>query len=278
MMRIRTISVWALTAILLTSCVAKKDFVALQEDLKTTEDKLSLTKLELANCLEDKEASAQEIAYLKESNYKLLNNVGNLSTLSAKEAENLEKSLERLREKDLTISRLQDAVNKRDSVTLALVTSLKRSLGDVNDEDISVNVEKGVVFISIADKLLFKSGDYQVSKEAGAVLQKVATVIKAKPTFEVMVEGHTDTVPVIPSSPVIDNWDLSARRAASVVRILTDTYEVNPAQLIAAGRSYYQPIGDNRTEDGRRRNRRTQIVLLPKLDEFYNMVEQELKR
>jgi len=278
MMRIRIISVWALTAILLTSCVAKKDFVALQEDLKTTEDKLSLTKLELANCLEDKEASAQEIAYLKESNYKLLNNVGNLSTLSAKEAENLEKSLERLREKDLTISRLQDAVYKRDSVTLALVTSLKRSLGDVNDEDISVNVEKGVVFISIADKLLFKSGDYQVSKEAGAVLQKVATVIKAKPTFEVMVEGHTDTVPVIPSSPVIDNWDLSARRAASVVRILTDTYEVNPAQLIAAGRSYYQPIGDNRTEDGRRRNRRTQIVLLPKLDEFYNMVEQELKR
>lgn len=277
-MRIRIISVWALTAILLTSCVAKKDFVALQEDLKTTEDKLSLTKLELANCLEDKEASAQEIAYLKESNYKLLNNVGNLSTLSAKEAENLEKSLERLREKDLTISRLQDAVYKRDSVTLALVTSLKRSLGDVNDEDISVNVEKGVVFISIADKLLFKSGDYQVSKEAGAVLQKVATVIKAKPTFEVMVEGHTDTVPVIPSSPVIDNWDLSARRAASVVRILTDTYEVNPAQLIAAGRSYYQPIGDNRTEDGRRRNRRTQIVLLPKLDEFYNMVEQELKR
>lgn len=264
--------------LLLASCVSKKEFEALQKDLKSTEDKLSSTKLELADCLEDKEARADEIKYLKTTNYKLLNNIGDLSTLSAKEAENLERSLESLREKDLKISRLQDAVNKRDSVTLAVVTSLKGAIGNMNDDDISINVDKGVVFISISDKLLFASGDYEVNKDASKVLAKVAKVINAKPQFEVMVEGHTDTVPVIPSSPIIDNWDLSARRAASVVRILNKEYEVDPARLIAAGRSHYQPLSDNTTKEGRKRNRRTRIVMLPKLDEFYAMVEKELNK
>lgn len=265
-------------AILMASCVSKKEFEALQGDLKTTEDKLSSVKLELADCLEDKEARADEIKYLKTTNYKLLNNIGDLSTLSAKEADNLERSLESLREKDLKINRLQDAVNRRDSVTLAVVTSLKGALGNMNDEDISINVDKGVVFISISDKLLFESGDYQVNKEAGKILAKVAKVVNGKPQYEVMVEGHTDTVPVISSSPIIDNWDLSARRAASVVRILNQDYQVDPARLIAAGRSHYQPLADNATKEGRRRNRRTRIVMLPKLDEFYAMVENELKK
>lgn len=275
---IKKLMLFAGLGLFAASCVSQKKFDELQEKYDQTSDKLSSAKLELADCLEDKKARKEEIKYLKSTNYELLKNVGNLSTLSTKEAENLEKSLESMKEKDLTIKRLQDAINKKDSVTLALVTSLKGALDDVNDEDISINVEKGMVYVAISDRLLFKSGDYDVSKDAQRVLSKVAKVINSKPSFEVMVEGHTDTVPVIPSSPIEDNWDLSTRRAASVVRILQNEHEVDPARMIAAGRSEYKPVATNETEEGRARNRRTKIVLLPKLDEFFAMIDKELNK
>jgi chemotaxis protein MotB len=199
--------------------------------------------------------------------------MGNLTTLTKKGADNLERSLESLKEKDLTIRKMQDAVTRRDSVTLALVTSLKGALVDMNDSDIEVNVEKGVVFISISDKLLFNSGSFVVSSRAKEVLGKVAKVINNKPEIEFMVEGHTDDIP-IKNEVLQDNWDLSVKRATSVVRVLQKDFAVAPERMTAAGRSYYVPIDDNETTSGRAKNRRTRIVILPKLDQFYDLIEQ----
>jgi chemotaxis protein MotB len=202
--------------------------------------------------------------------------MGNLTTLTAKGADNLEKSLESLREKDLTIRKLQDAVTRRDSVNLALVQSLKGVLGNLDDEDIEISVEKGVVFISISDKLLFRSGSYTVTNAAKQVLGKVAQVVNNKPDFEFMVEGHTDNVPYR-REPLLDNWDLSVKRATSVVRVLQNDFGVDPARMTAAGRSYYIPLMSNDTAENRAKNRRTRIVVLPKLDQFYSMIEEGMQ-
>lgn len=263
--------------LIFSSCVSKKKYTTLQEQYNQTDAQLSTAKLQLANCLDSKNGQQKDIDYLKSINYQLLNNVGHLSTLSKKEAENLEKSLESMQEKDVQIKTLRDAMNKKDSVTLALVTSLKGALGDLSDEDIQINVEKGVVYVSIADKLLFKSGSYDVSNKARDVLAKVATVVNSKPNIDIMVEGHTDNVPI--QNPCIqDNWDLSVKRATSIVRILQDDFKVDPKRMTAAGRSYYIPVSSNDTSEGRASNRRTRIVVLPKLDQFYGMIEEGLKK
>jgi chemotaxis protein MotB len=214
--------------------------------------------------------------YLKKNNNDLINNMGNMTTLSTKGAQNIEKALESMKEKDLKITRLQDALTKKDSVTLALVTSLKKEVG-ISDPDIQVNVEKGVVFISIADKLLFKSGSYLVSDRAKEVLAKVAKVVNSKPTFECMVEGHTDNVPYKSNGILLDNWDLSVKRSTSIIRVLQEL-NVPPKQLIAAGRGEYVPLVENNTAENRQINRRTRIVVLPKIDQFYDMIEKEMKK
>ncbi|CEN35025.1 OmpA/MotB C-terminal like outer membrane protein (fragment) [Capnocytophaga canimorsus] len=189
----------------------------------------------------------------------------------------MEKSLESLREKDLTIRNLRDAVTRRDSVNLALVQSLKGVLGNLEDQDIEVKVEKGVVYVNISDKLLFNSGSYAVTEKAKVVLGKVATVVKNKPDFEFMVEGHTDDVPVKSGSSVKDNWDLSVLRATAIVRILQKDFGVSPSRMTAAGRSEYVPVTSNSTAAGKAQNRRTRIVVLPKLDQFYTMIEEGMK-
>jgi len=173
---------------------------------------------------------------------------------------------------------MADARTKKDSVTIALVTSLKGVLGNMNDEDVQISVEKGVVFISISDKLLFKSGSYDLSGRAKEVLGKVAKVVNNKPGMDVMVEGHTDDKSVLDNPSFKDNWDLSAKRATTVVRTLQNDFNVAPERLIAAGRSYYVPVADNTTEEGRSANRRTRIIILPKLDEFYGMIEDEMAK
>jgi chemotaxis protein MotB len=233
--------------------------------------------VKLNACLEEKAGLAATAASYKEHNQDLINSSKDLTVLTTKGAENLEKSLESLKEKDLKISRLQDALTKKDSVTLALVTSLKRSVG-INDPDIEINVEKGVVFISIADKLLFKSGSYEVTDAAKGVLAKVAKVVNDKPDFECMVEGHTDNVPYRSNGVLLDNWDLSVKRSTSIVRVLTNDLGVNPAKLIAAGRSSYVPLVANDTPENKGKNRRTRIVVMPKIDQFYEMIEKEMKK
>ena len=149
-------------------------------------------------------------------------------------------------------------------------------MGNLDDQDIEVSVEKGVVFVSISDKLLFRSGSYNVTSDAKAVLGKVAKVVNNKPDFEFMVEGHTDNVPY-KSGVLQDNWDLSAKRATSIVRILQNDFGVDPKRMTAAGRSYYVPLASNDTAATRARNRRTRIVVLPKLDQFYSMIEEGMK-
>ncbi|WP_322549474.1 OmpA/MotB family protein [Flavobacterium psychraquaticum] len=259
----------------LTSCVSKKKYTELETKNKEIQDLLNTATVKLNSCLTEREALASQIDFLKKNNSDLINNMGNLTTLTTKGAENLEKSLESLKEKDLRITRLQDALTKKDSVTLALVTSLKREVG-IDDPDININVEKGVIMISIADNLLFKSGSYDVSDRAKEVLAKVAKVINSKPDFECMVEGHTDNLP-IKNAVLLDNWDLSVKRATSIVRVLHKDLGVNPKQLIPAGRSSYIPLVDNDSPANRAKNRRTKIIIMPKIDQFYEMVEKEMK-
>jgi chemotaxis protein MotB len=270
--------------ILLASCVSQKKYASLETQHNQTKDLLNSATVKLNTCIDEKATSEASLAALKEqnsflraNNQDLINNMGNLTTLSQKGAENLEKSLESLKEKDLTIRKMQDAVTRRDSVTLALVTSLKGALIDINDSDIEVNVEKGVVFISISDKLLFNSGSYMVSNRAKEVLGKVATVLNDKPEIEFLVEGHTDNVP-IRNEVLLDNWDLSVKRATSVVRVLQNDFGVSPERMTAAGRSYYIPLDDNETTSGRAKNRRTRIVVLPKLDQFFELIEQGMEK
>jgi chemotaxis protein MotB len=270
--------------ILMTSCVSKKKFTDLELKNKEIQDLLNSATVKLNLCNEEKSGLSASLASLKDQNENLkknntdlISNVGNMTTLSTKGAQNIEKALETIKEKDLKISRMQDALTKKDSVTLALVTSIKSSVG-ISDPDIEVNVEKGVVFISIADKLMFKSGSYIVSDRAKEVLAKVAKIINDKPTFECMVEGHTDNVPFTGNAILIDNWDLSVKRSTAIVRVLTKELKVNPAQLIASGRGEFIPLNDNSTVDNRSANRRTRIVILPKIDEFYDMIEKEMKK
>jgi chemotaxis protein MotB len=271
----KVVLVLSVVALTFTSCGTKKKIAELEAKNKECQDLLNSTTVKLNMCLSEKDLLNSQIADLKKTNSDLISNVGNMTMLSAKGAENLEKSLESLKEKDLKISRLQDALTRKDSVTLALVTSLKGAVG-ISDPDIQVNVEKGVVMISIADKLLFKSGSYEISDRAKEILGKVAKVVNDKPNFECMVESHTDNVPYR-NGVLLDNWDLSAKRATAVVRVLTETHKVNPKQLIAAGRGEHLPLVANNTVENRAANRRTRIIVMPKIDEFYDMIEKEMK-
>ena len=265
-----------------TSCGPNKELLASQKELKTTQDLLNTATVKLNSCLSDKavadaslDALKEQLVDLRKTNDALFSSTKEMTVLTTKGAENLEKTLESLQERDLKISRLQDAVNKKDSVTLAIVSSLKKSVG-IDDPDIEINVEKGVVFISISDKLLFKSGSYVVTEKAKVVLEKVAKVINDKPDFEAMIEGHTDSRSYT-SGVLIDNWDLSVKRSTSVIREL-QKMGVNPSQLIAAGRSSYVPLVDNENAMNRAKNRRTRVVVMPKIDQFYNMIEEEMKQ
>jgi len=273
----------ACSSLFLTSCVTNKKYAELEGKQKTTQDLLNTATVKLNNCLSERSGLSAEnnalksqVASLNATNGELINQIGDFTDLTIKGASNLEKSLESMKEKDLTINKLRDAITRRDSVNLALVQSLKGVLGDMNDTDIEINVEKGVVFVSISDKLLFKSGSINVSGKAKEVLGKIAMVVNNKPDFEFLVEGHTDSK-TISTDCIKDNWDLSVLRATTVVRILQDDFGVSPARMTAGGRSQYVPKTANDTAEGRAANRRTRIVILPKLDQFYTMIEDGLK-
>ena len=272
----KRIVLFLLGGVVMTSCVSNKKFREVQEELKSTQDLLNTATVKLNSCLKDKELLQSKNELLQKNNEGLLTNLGNMTTLTQKGADNLERSLESLKEKDLTIKNLRDAVTRRDSINLALVQSLKGVLGNLDDQDITIQVDKGVVYVSISDKMLFSSGSYNVTPRAREVLGKVAKVVNNKPDFEFMVEGHTDNVP-IKNNCIKDNWDLSVLRATAVVRVLQNDFGVTPARMTAAGRSEYVPVTTNASADGRALNRRTRIVVLPKLDQFYNMIEQGMK-
>ncbi|HEY0669324.1 MAG TPA: OmpA family protein [Sphingobacteriaceae bacterium] len=217
-----------------------------------------------------------QLANQKTSNDQMLNQLKDLSVISGSQAESIKKSLENIGAKDAYIKDLQSAISRKDSLNMALVMNLKGAIGNLNDQDINIKVDKGVVYIDISDKLLFESGNYQVKERAQEVLGKVARVLNNQPDIEFMVEGHTDDVPY-KSGPLLDNWDLSVKRATSVVRILQNQYGVPASRMTAAGRGEYIPLATNSTEEGRATNRRTRIVILPQLDQFFKLLESPTK-
>ncbi|HRE37966.1 MAG TPA: OmpA family protein, partial [Chitinophagaceae bacterium] len=195
-----------------------------------------------------------------------------LSVITAAQAESIKKSMENIGAKDAYIQTLQQQMARKDSLNMALVMNLKGAIGNLDDKDINIKVDKGVVYVDISDKLLFKSGSYDVTERAKEVLGKVATVLKNQPEIEFMVEGHTDNVPY-KGGVLLDNWDLSVKRATAVVRILQKQYGLDPAKMAAAGRGEYKPLEDNSTREGKAANRRTRIVILPQLDQFFKLLE-----
>jgi chemotaxis protein MotB len=282
----RTILIIAMASVSLVSCVSTKKFKA--EQLRVAELTAANTKLgsDLKACEDNKDELSKrksalegevadlnkQVAYLKENNNQALKQLQDLSVISASQAESIKKSLENIGAKDAYIQDLQTAMQRKDSLNMALVMKIKGAVGDINDQDINVKVDKGVVYIDISDKLLFKSGRYEIAPTAKPVLEKVAKVLQNQPGIEFMVEGHTDNVP-FKSGVLLDNWDLSVKRATSVVRVLQTQYGIPAAQLAAAGRSEYRPLTGNETAEGRAVNRRTRIIILPQLDQFFKLLE-----
>jgi len=272
----------------LGSCVSKKKLLEAQGKY----DQLNVTYTQLQGSLKDCETEKNElannnasmiaqidglnkqVAFLKENNTQALKQLQDLSIITSQQAESIKKSLENIGAKDSYIQTLQESMARKDSLNMALVMNLKGAIGNLQDEDINVKVDKGVVYIDISDKLLFKTGKYDITKEAREVLGKVAQVLKNQRDIEFMVEGHTDNVAY--KSPVLlDNWDLSVKRATAVVRVLQNEYGIDPAKMAAAGRGEYKPIADNSTADGKAANRRTRIVILPQLDQFFKLLERK---
>jgi chemotaxis protein MotB len=291
LMKIRQILLLAFSSLLLFSCVSTKKFKAaqaaaqarfdslsaeyakLQGDLKNCNDQtadLTKQKTDLQGTVDDLN---KQVAFLKDNNTQALKQLEDLSVISSAQAESINKSLSNIGAKDAYIRDLQSAMARKDSLNMALVTNLRGATADVSDSDINIKVDKGVVFIDISDKLLFKTGSSVVSSGAKSVLGKVAEVLKNQPDIEFMVEGHTDNVPY--KGKGMDNWDLSVMRAVSVVHILQNKYNIPPVKMIAAGRGEYMPVTSNDTKAGRAANRRTRIVILPLLDQFFNLLERK---
>jgi chemotaxis protein MotB len=282
-MKYQRIVIPILSSIILISCVSNKKFERAQSQSRATRDSLmgvnSNLMADLNTCKDSTNAKDKRIAYLQDQNAILKQNnnqaimqLQNLSVITSTQAESIKKSLDNIGAKDTYIMDLQREMQRKDSLNMALVMNLKGAIGNMADEDINIKVDKGVVFIDISDKLLFKSGSYDITPRAKEVLGKVATVLKNQPDLEFMVEGHTDNIPY-KRPPLIDNWDLSVKRATAVVRILQNEYGLPPYHITAAGRSEYQPVTTNDTNEGRAMNRRTRIVILPQLDQFFKLLE-----
>lgn len=282
--------VLALPAVLATSCVSTKKFKAEQEAAQARYNELNTAYGQLQQkmnlCDADRNEMSRkntglstevaglnkQIEFLKENNSTALKQLQDLSVISSQQADNIRKSLENIGAKDAYIQTLQESMARKDSLNMALVMNLKGAVGNMDDEDINIKVDKGVVYIDISDKLLFKSGRYEITDQANTVLGKVAQVLKNQPDIEFMVEGHTDNVPYR-NGLLVDNWDLSVKRATSVVRILQTKYGLNPSKMSAAGRAEYKPVADNDSKDNKALNRRTRILILPQLDQFFQLLE-----
>jgi chemotaxis protein MotB len=268
------------------SCVSKKKlqqaqvrynqldsfYVKVQQDLKACRDEEEASARRRAQLEAEAQALYKEIAFLKENNSQMINQLKDLSVISSSQAESIKKSLENIGSKDIYIQDLQKAISRKDSLNMALVMNLKSALTDINDTDIEIKVEKSAVFISISDKMLFKTGSYEVSERALTVLGKVAQVLNSRPEIDFLVEGHTDNVP-IKNNCIADNWDLSTKRATAVVRLLQNQFKIDPRRMTAGGRGEYLPVAPNTDVAGKSLNRRTRIVILPQLDQFFKLLE-----
>jgi chemotaxis protein MotB len=277
----------------LFSCVSSKKFQALNTKYNDLNNSLIGAQSDLKNCRDEKSELERNKAialaqlesqlaslkeqndFLKKNNNSALKQLEDLSVISSSQAESIKKSLDNIGSKDAYIQTIQAAAARKDSMNMALVMNLKGAIGNLDDKDINIKVDKGVVYVDISDKLLFKTGSYSINEAAKSVLGKVAVVLKNQPDIEFMVEGHTDNVVLSGDGDLLDNWDLSVKRATTVVRLLQKQYGLNPANMAAAGRAEFRPIADNSTAAGRSANRRTRIVILPQLDQFFKLLERK---
>lgn len=237
---------------------ANNDLVVANSSLNAKTDQITDLKEQLADC--------------KKLRDKQLTQVGDLTVLTQAANDNIKETLSQLQQKDKYINLLQNAKTKADSINLALAVNLKSVLKEgLDDQDVEIKVDKTVVFINLSDKVLYKSGSAELTAKADEVLAKIAKIIESRPELEVMVEGYTDNVP-IKNSCMIDNWDLSVKRSTAVVRALQTKYGINPNRLIAAGRGEYNTLVPNDSPTNMAVNRRTRIIILPKLNEFYDLL------
>lgn len=286
--------------ILMTSCVSKKKLQALQSEYDVANkqlgdcgENLNEYMARLSACKQENEKlkglvqtatsnltlREEQIGDLKDQinadrvlRDKQLSQVDDLTTLSQSASENIKETLSQLETKDKYINLLQAAKTRADSINLALAVNLKSVLkSGIEDNDVEVKVDKTVVFVNLSDKMLFTSGSSNLTPRAKDVLGKIAQIVESRPDLEVMVEGYTDSQP-IKTDCIKDNWDLSVKRSTSVVRVLQTNYGIDPNRLIAAGRGEYNALESNETAQGRAINRRTRIIILPKLDQFYDLL------
>lgn len=262
-----------------TGCVSKKKYTALQQKY----DELSQTYGNQSLALTEKNANYKSIEHMlrdaRAQNEQLRKDYAAMQEALRESMNqnsqgnvNISKLVDEINASNKYIKELVEAKSKSDSLNLVLTTNLTRSLSTDDLKDVDIKVLKGVVYISLADNMLFKSGSYEISPRAMDILGKIAKIIKDYNEYDVLVEGNTDNVPISRTN-IRNNWDLSALRASSVVQVLQDKFDVNPSRLTAGGRGEYNPISTNATAQGRQLNRRTEIIITPKLDQFLDLID-----
>ncbi|MCH5233837.1 MAG: OmpA family protein [Muribaculaceae bacterium] len=269
-----------LLAFLSTGCVSNKKYAQLQEKYNEMELMYGSTRDDLLSCNSDVRNLQTQLENANSINSQLRSDLTDVKNALAKSMEqnsqgnvNISKLVDEINASNKYIKQLVDAKSKSDSLNIALTNKLTRSLNTDELRDVDVKVLKGVVYISLSDNMLFKSGSYEVSSQAKQTLEKIAKILKDFKDFDVLVEGNTDNVPISKTN-IRNNWDLSALRASSVVQVLQNDFGINPSRLSAAGRGEYNPVTDNDSEMGKQRNRRTEIIITPKLDEFMDLIDQ----
>lgn len=280
-----TIAAMGMALVLLPSCVSKKKYRGLlgdydqikilyqssQKDAEFCEKELLSAKKQIEENAKLIARLEEELNFLKNTNTNLLTQMSDLQVVTKAGAESIKKSLEVLDQQNKYIKDLNEGIQRKDSINLVLASNLKRSLADVNDEDVQIEVKGGVVYVSLSDKLLFRTASAVINPAAKQILEKIASIVKDHNELDVMVQGHTDNVP-ISSDCVADNWDLSAKRANAVVRMLQNDFSIKPSRLVAAACGEYRPKAENKDVKGRSMNRRTEILLTPRFDQFFELL------
>lgn len=271
----KQVFVFALAAgcLLMTSCASKKELVNCQNENKELTNSYQSTKEQLAASQTRVASLEEQLTQSKKANAALQRSLDKSLTNANQNNVSIEKLVDQINESNQYIRHLVDVKSKSDSLNLVLTNNLTRSLSKEELKEVDVQVLKGVVYISLADNMLYKSGSYEINDRAEETLSKIAKIIMDYKDYDVLIEGNTDNVPISREN-IRNNWDLSCLRASSVVQYLQTKYGVDPKRLTAGGRGEYNPIATNSTEVGKQRNRRTQIIITPKLDQFMDLIEQ----
>lgn len=263
----------AMVSVLMTSCVSKKELVACQEENKALQANYMETKEQLAAANARAASLEEQMKQQERSTRALQRSLDKSLTNASQNNISIEKLVDQINESNQYIRHLVEVKSKSDSLNMVLTNNLTRSLSKEELKEVDVQVLKGVVYISLADNMLYETGTYAINKRASETLSKIAKIIKDYKDYDVLIEGNTDNVPISREN-IRNNWDLSCLRASSVVQALQNDYGVDPKRLTAGGRGEYNPLQPNTTELGKQRNRRTQIIITPKLDEFMDLIGQ----